>query len=91
MLGVSVSALDCKQWNPPLSYYLKQKASLKVTHSTKGAGPDLDHSRNQETKVIRKARKLRDDNCLLSSSSLGRMPSAADAARPSLVQIQSPE
>ena len=35
MLGVSVSALDCKQWNPPLSYYLKQKASLKVTHSTK--------------------------------------------------------
>lgn len=70
MLGVSVITLDYKQWKPPVSYYLKKKTSLKVTHSTKKGGrSNLDHSRNQETTAIRKGRKPRDDSCLLSSSS----------------------
>lgn len=71
MLGVSVITLDYKQWKPPVSYYLKKKTSLKVTHSStkKGGRSNLDHSRNQATTAIRKGRKPRDDSCLLSSSS----------------------
>ena len=71
MLGVSVITLDYKQWKPPVSYYLKKKTSLKVTHSStkKGGRSNLDHSRNQVTTAIRKGRKPRDDSCPLSSSS----------------------
>lgn len=69
--------------------YLKQRTLLERTHRKAGR-PDLDDSRNQENRAIRKAKKLRDDNYLFSSgSSLGRMPSAA-AGYCCLLQTQSP-
>lgn len=74
-----------------IPHYLKQRTLLERTHRKAGR-PDLDDSRNQETRAIRKAKKLRDDNYLFSSSSssLGRMPSAAAGYR-CLLQTQSPE
>lgn len=93
MLGVSVSVPRCRKQNPLLSILNKRLYWKWLAAPKEGWWTRPGHSWNLETKAIRKAKKLRDNDYYLFSSSshcLGRMPSAA-AGYHCLFQIQSPE